>query len=309
MTCYNPRQAVLLDGCTTPSGKAMFFGDYYVCNYPDKIVYLPCRRCVGCRLSYSLDVSVRSVHEVASSDDSCFITLTYDDKHCPPTLIKKDFQDFAKRLRKRVGIPIKIFYCGEYGSLNFRPHFHAIIYNYDFPDKKRLFIRNKNPLYTSALLSDLWEHKGYVTIGAATAQSSAYVARYVLKKKFGDSDDVIAHYNFVDIDTGETFSRQREFAQSPNRFGYSFFSKYKHEFFRNHFIIFRDRKVPIPDRYKIWYKDEHPDLYADYSERCRDYSVARKERLMSDDSFDFYKDLVAAERIQQNKIEGLVRNL
>ena len=92
-----------------------------------------------------------------------------------------NFQLFMKRLRKKHKHKIRFFHCGEYGEKNQRPHYHALIYNHDFSDK-RLFKERKNiKLYTSKELEELWPY-GFSTIGDVTFQSSAYVARYIMKK-------------------------------------------------------------------------------------------------------------------------------
>ena len=41
-----------------------------------------------------------------------------------------------KRLRKKYGSKIRFFQCGEYGELYGRPHYHACLLNFDFPDKE-----------------------------------------------------------------------------------------------------------------------------------------------------------------------------
>lgn len=151
-------------------------------RYKDRIVPIPCGKCLGCKLSYSRDWAVRCVLE--SLDHSCnsFITLTYNDASCPKRLVKKDFQDFMKRFRARhPGLEIRFFACGEYGSLNGRPHYHAVIFGYDFPDKMPLTKSDKNMLYTSDELSSLWQF-GISSIGEVSLESCAYVARYSMKK-------------------------------------------------------------------------------------------------------------------------------
>jgi hypothetical protein len=54
------------------------------------------------------------------------------------------FQKFMKRLRDRIKpLKIRFFHCGEYGDLTRRPHYHALIFGYDFPDginKKGFFL-------------------------------------------------------------------------------------------------------------------------------------------------------------------------
>jgi len=71
--------------------------------YVDMPVEVPCGRCIGCRLERSRQWAMRCVHESSLYDDNCFITLTYDDEFLPAggTLVKRHFQLFIKRLRKR----------------------------------------------------------------------------------------------------------------------------------------------------------------------------------------------------------------
>lgn len=48
--------------------------------------------------------AVRCVHEAQLYDTSYFVTLTYNDAHLPYSsqLVKRDFQLFVKRLRRRL---------------------------------------------------------------------------------------------------------------------------------------------------------------------------------------------------------------
>jgi len=83
------------------------------------------------------------------------------------------------------------FHCGEYGSKTGRPHYHACIFKYDFPDKVFYTERNGYKLFTSQILQDLWTDPsdglpyGYCSVGSLTFESAAYVARYILKKVNG----------------------------------------------------------------------------------------------------------------------------
>ncbi len=116
--------------------------------------------------------------------DNSFITLTYDDDHLPSdgSLRAADLQKFFKRLRKSLS-PHKIrFYgCGEYGEQFKRPHYHAIIFGYDFPDKEFHSKENGNPIFHSPELAKIWPF-GFNTVGHVSYESAAYVARYVTKK-------------------------------------------------------------------------------------------------------------------------------
>lgn len=71
-------------------------------------------------------------HDVA--DTSHWVTLTYEQPPLTernlPTLRKRCFQLFMKRLRKSLpNSEIKYYACGEYGDTYNRPHFHAVIFN------------------------------------------------------------------------------------------------------------------------------------------------------------------------------------
>lgn len=74
-----------------------------------RLLQLPCRHCVGCRLSKSREWANRVVMEQTYHDDAWFVTLTYDDEHLPcvysksalgtnlsvhSTLVKSDLQKF-----------------------------------------------------------------------------------------------------------------------------------------------------------------------------------------------------------------------
>lgn len=103
----------------------------------------------------------------------------------------EDFQNFMKRLRKRYGKGIRFFHCGEYGERLRRPHYHALLFNFDFPDKVLFSERGGRPVFISKSLDDLWG-KGFSLIGDVTFESAAYVARYITKKITGD--DAEEHY-------------------------------------------------------------------------------------------------------------------
>jgi len=180
-------------------------------------------------------------------DENCFITLTYDEDHLPPSgsLEYRDFQLFLKRLRKHFEPrEIRFFMCGEYGSNTRRPHFHAALFNLDFPDKK-LFktTEQKNKLYTSDLLDRIWG-KGFTNIGALTYQSAAYIARYITDKiTITESSKTTInpstnkpysyHYHSINPITGELTQLKPEFQQSSRKpgLGATWYQKYKTDVF------------------------------------------------------------------------------
>lgn len=150
---------------------------------------IPCGQCLGCRLQRSRDWSIRCMHEAQLHEDNVFVTLTYSEENLPPnkSLVYRDFQLFMMRLishSKKRGI--RFYMCGEYGDRDQRPHYHACLFNYSFPDQK-YWSKNHNgdSLYTSELLTRLWG-KGICQLGAVTLQSAGYCARYILQKINGD---------------------------------------------------------------------------------------------------------------------------
>lgn len=143
---------------------------------------------MGCRLEYARQWAMRLSHEKKLHEESCFLTLTYDDEHLPKdlSLNKRDITLFMKRLRKRYpNKRIRYFQCGEYGEKNNRPHHHVILFGHQFPDSNVLVEGTEYDLKESEELSQLWG-KGFTTVGEVTFQSCSYVARYVTKKMTGE---------------------------------------------------------------------------------------------------------------------------
>lgn len=192
MVCYHPLIAVdVTKGAASKKviqviGSAEQNPSLYVQAQKDLNAYIvPCGQCVGCRLERSRQWAIRISQEASLYDKNCFITLTYSDLYCPKSLDLRHFQLFMKRLRKKYGNGIRFFHCGEYGDLNGRPHYHAALLNFDFPDKKLYYSRNGFNYYLSESLSNLWPY-GIHLISDLTYDSAGYIARYVLKKLTGD---------------------------------------------------------------------------------------------------------------------------
>jgi len=184
------------------------------------------------------------MHEAAMHDVSSFVTLTYDDAHLSASLNYSDFQRFMYRLRKRFG-PTRFFMCGEYGSQNWRPHFHALLFGLRFGGAQAI----GKDLYRSGELERLWPF-GYSSFGDVTFQSAGYVARYSLKKVTGDA--AAAHYSRVDIRTGEIVDLVPEFGHMSLKpgIGFNWFQKYWRDVFAcRDGIVVRGRVVPPPKYY------------------------------------------------------------
>lgn len=245
---------------------------------------LPCGQCIGCRLERSRQWAIRCMHEASLYKNNCFITLTYSDDHLPSdmSLHYDDFQKFMKRLRKRFkGLepsanvnsnekyPIRFYMAGEYGENFGRPHFHACIFNFDFPDKK-LWQRTSSGsrIYRSSELERLWSF-GYSSIGEVNFQSAAYVARYIMKKVTGRMEKAegkpqwscgLEHYQYCDLETGEIKQLQPEFNKMSLKpgIGADWYNKYKNDVYPHDYVVVNGKKVKPPKFYDKLYKNDYP---------------------------------------------------
>ena len=153
MTCYAPLHGYYSQERNPKTGKrSVVFSRNS--GYDDRRVSVPCGQCIGCRLERSRQWAVRCVHESSLHRFSSFITLTYNDEHLPSdrSLNVEHFQRFMKRLRKHLEpLKIRFFHCGEYGDKFRRPHYHAIVFGYDFPDRipfqKKVVLNFMFPLF------------------------------------------------------------------------------------------------------------------------------------------------------------------
>ena len=222
-------------------------------GYIDMPVTVPCGQCIGCRLERSRQWAIRCVHESKSYEKNCFITLTYNDENLPEngSLHLPHFQKFMKRLRKEFGPGIRYFHCGEYGEKKARPHYHACLFNFDFPDKKLWATKLKNRLYTSDILNKKWGH-GYCIIGDVTFDSAAYVARYILKKVTGEKAD--DHYG----------DRDPEYTTMSRRpgIGRKFYDEFKNDIYPDDTVIIKGREMKPPKYYDNIYDLQNPSEFA-----------------------------------------------
>ena len=283
MPCYKPLEAFQYL-TPKPNGKAEIIFKRPI-DRPYKEIELPCGQCIGCRILRTISWAMRIQHEIdvpAKDKDgnniveqykNCFITLTYDDKHLPQdhSLYHEHFQKFLKRFRKAIyPKKIRFFMCGEYGDDTWRPHYHAIIFGYDFTEgikykgnwhNRRQRIQESevgNPYYISSFLKELWGmSKNYPIIAEANFDTAAYVARYCTKKITGEKAD--EHYNRQIIDwneyTGEVlemFETQLlpEYSSSSKKpgIGKGWWEKYKTDTYSN-YLINNGKKTPVPKYY------------------------------------------------------------
>lgn len=251
----------------------------------------------------SREWAVRCIHESQLHADNCFLTLTYNDDNLPygETLVLDHFQRFMKRLRKRYGEGIRFFHCGEYGEQRMRPHYHALLFGFDFPDRVLFSTRKGIRLYTSESLQSLWPY-GFSTVGAVTFESSAYCARYILKKVTGDQSD--ARYDWADPETGELLRRRPEYVTMSRRpgVGRGWLERFGQELLDHDSVIIDGKKLKVPRFYdQVLEEVHHEALVA--NKRARKRALARHAWNNTPDRLEVRR------KVQEAKLKRLPRSL
>lgn len=229
-------------------------------------ITIPCGKCIGCKLEHSRQWAMRCMHEKRMHSESCFLTLTYDNAHLPAggTLVKRDLQLFMKRVRKQFGEGVRFFACGEYGDKTQRPHYHVLLLNKDFADRKPVTTRSEHPYYTSVLLSKLWTDGGH-TIGNVDFESAAYVARYCTKKISGPGAE--KHYG----------QREKEFLLMSRRpgIGTTYLQKYEREIYAHDNVIVNG----VPSSIPRFYDTKFASLSDTNAEKLEQLKLKRRRKL------------------------------
>ena len=250
MTCFRPIKA------WHKPGLSLSFREKPADGWRE--IEVRCEKCRGCRLERSRQWAMRCWHESMLYEDNCYLTLTYKQLPELGSLQLSDFQKFMKRLRKRFASrKLRVFYCGEYGDKDGRPHYHAIVFNLDFDDKEKFFKNEHGDwVYKSEVLSDIWKH-GYATTAGVTFKSAAYVARYIMKKQLGGrSEDQHRRYRVVDPETGELLGeRLPEFAKMSQSIGRDWFNLYLGDVYPKDFVTIDGVKMKPPKVYDQWLEE------------------------------------------------------
>lgn len=297
MPCYHPISGWYASVKNETGKRSIVFDRNQACV--DRPVSLPCGRCIGCRLERSRQWAMRCVHEASLYKDNCFITLTYNKENLPTngSLIKSDYQLFMKRLRKFLcaggqAKRVRFFHCGEYGDKYQRPHYHALLFGYDFKD--RYYWRTSeagSECYRSPSLEKLWT-LGNSELGDVTFESAAYVARYVVKKRTGAKAN--EYYK----------GRLPEYCTMSRRpgIGMAWFEKYKADVFPHDFVVVRSGvRCKPPKFYTGKYELTNP-------EDCARIKLERVDRAKADRN-NSPERLEVRELVKQNQISMLKRSL
>ncbi len=270
-----------------------------------------CGQCIGCRLDKAKEWAIRCVHEAQLHEENCFITLTYNNQNLPRdgSLDKTHFQKFIKRLRKNSGKKIRYYMCGEYGEKLSRPHYHAILFGYDFKDKTLNQPCQGKTLYISEELEKTWQ-KGYCTVGQMTFDSAGYCARYALKKITGKKAEQInpktglKHYETQHQDTGEITTLLPEYTAMSRRpgLGNTWYYKYKHDLYPEDECVINGSISRPPRYYAKIYQQQEPRQYEQIKKQRKRFFVKHKEDAT-------WQRLATREQVKKAEIDQLTRNL
>ena len=154
---------------------------------PEGELRLPCGKCNECVSKRAIEWATRARHEISEHNENSFITLTYSPENLNSNfIIKSDFQKFMKKLRKKLKRKIRYMVSYEYGSINYRPHMHALIFGYS-PNNQEFLKKTPSGhnLFTSREIESLWS-KGFHSIGEANEKTAYYIASYALKGRERD---------------------------------------------------------------------------------------------------------------------------
>lgn len=291
MSCFYPRKAIKTSMITS-KGKSVikFITDIVYASLvgnSNLLSGLPCGQCTGCRLERSRQWAIRCMNEAQLHDNNCFITLTFDEpslqaRDNPMSLDKSEFQRFMKRMRKEFdyrGLKLRYYMCGEYGDRFKRPHYHAILFGVDFPDKVLEKVDNGNRYYSSQMLRDLWPF-GHHMITDVTFDTCAYVARYIMKKALG-KDAWKNYFQYLDEDTGELVGhRIPEYTTMSRRsgIGKAWLDKYLQDVYPKDKIFMRGRGYSKPPKYyDTLYEIVDPSDYSRMKQARVDAAVLRAD--------------------------------
>lgn len=295
-------------------------------------IKVPCTRCTYCRIQYSKNWATRLMLELPYHKNNWYVTLTYNDGQIPGEIYAtakaddlgevyeesiafqghlepEDLTKFWKRLRRSLNYhgeeisgKLKYFCCGEYGPQTDRPHYHAIIYDLPIPTSDLVPYKKNHlgqQLYISPYLEKIWGH-GYVTVGQVTWESCAYVARYVMKKTYGDHKEDVY-----------TNGKIPEFLRSSTKLGEQYLKDHGQE-------IYETDEIILSSNGKI--KRSRPPKYFDYlydlidPERMKEIIQERKEkariaeaRLLDQTTLTYEQYLEQSEELLKQKTQKLRR--
>lgn len=309
------------------------YRDYINENWKD-MDFLPCSRCIGCRLSKAKEWASRCQLEALNYGDNYFVTFTYSPDYLPvvdktviPTLHKTDMKRFIKSLRNfyqynKNHTGIRYFGSGEYGGRTGRPHYHYIFFNLPLYDLVP-FGGNKmgNKYYISKFLTDLWG-KGHVIIGSFSYETAGYVARYTSKKitfqGVHEQEDV--DYGDAPLNVKSLSEAEKKLLPQPEYLnmsshpgiGYKYFVENKQHIYAEDSILMRNTHGVFrikPSRYfdkKMAQID--PDFMFELKKKRKELTTLARVSQLSQTDKSFIAYMADLQRQLYKKLKLLTRN-
>lgn len=188
--------------CANPFLREVSYGSIAM-NYR---YYIPCGYCLNCRKDKQQYYIDRAEYEYKKRFTASFVTFTYDDvwnlSNCAVlnpnggleydivdgikkprfTLNYKDLTNFIDSIRKYIQFHPEIqnvmcqpdfsyLYCGEYGDVFNRNHFHVLFFGLDFA-------------YCKKIIFERWKY-GFIDVLPLLDGGIRYVVKYMDKQTFG----------------------------------------------------------------------------------------------------------------------------
>lgn len=176
---------------------------------------VPCGWCYACFTNRRNAWSFRLKQELKGAKSAQFITLTYNSKNLPITMIggkykmtlyKPDPINFMKRFRKlHPPKTIKYYAVGEYGSEGDRPHYHYIMYNAELEPLKNI--------------EKIWG-KGQVHIGEVNDKTIHYVTGYLINRKYIPKNDIQREFALISKGLGKRYVEKTKQYHKNGQIGY-----------------------------------------------------------------------------------------
>jgi hypothetical protein len=182
-----------------------------------------------------------------------------------------------KRLRKHLEPKtIRYYHCGEYGDKLGRPHYHAVIFGHDFNDKELVRQKGDQKYYESKTLTKIWG-KGKTEVMDVTPRTTAYAARYIMKKITGDLAET--HYEKLIEDTGEIIQVEPEYSTMSRKpgIGRKWIEKYTSDVYPWDEVIIDGKRVQPPKYYDTYFESINPEEMQRIKVERAKYAYEHKE--------------------------------
>lgn len=204
-------------------------------------------------------------HEAQLHSENSFLTLTYAPEFLPAhsSLNYSHTQKFIDKLRAALSYSnydrkIKYYLAGEYGENFSRPHYHAIIFGFDFTSplfykgkdnhQTKEYSKNGNIYREYSFLDDLWG-LGQANVGDVNYSTCRYTAGYITKKINGKlAKD---HYG----------PREREKAFISNGIGRQWLETFWSDVYPEDHCVLDAKKLKTPKYYDKWLEKNDPSLF------------------------------------------------